>query len=55
MISAPSFASAVGCRRTPTPTVRQRELGVRLRDLRIERGLTVQEVAAQLEHSGREN
>jgi transcriptional regulator with XRE-family HTH domain len=30
------------------PTIRQRELGKRLRDLRIRRGLTVQDVAAEL-------
>lgn len=33
------------------PTLRQRELGLRLRDLRLARGLTVEEVAAQLECS----
>lgn len=33
------------------PTLRLRELGRRLRDLRIERGLTVEEVAEQLECS----
>jgi transcriptional regulator with XRE-family HTH domain len=33
------------------PTLRQRELGLRLRDRRIERGLTVEEVADQLECS----
>jgi transcriptional regulator with XRE-family HTH domain len=33
------------------PTVRQRELGVRLRDLRVGRGLTVDEVAERLECS----
>ena len=33
------------------PTLRQRELGLRLRDLRIGRGLTVEEVAEQLECS----
>jgi transcriptional regulator with XRE-family HTH domain len=30
------------------PTLRQRELGLRLRDLRIERGLTVEEVAERM-------
>lgn len=33
------------------PTLRQRELGLRLRDLRIGQGLTVEEVAGQLECS----
>jgi transcriptional regulator with XRE-family HTH domain len=33
---------------TPSPTVRQRELGKRLRELRIEHGLTVEEVAEQI-------
>jgi transcriptional regulator with XRE-family HTH domain len=33
------------------PTLRQRELGLRLRDLRIGRGLTVDQVAGQLECS----
>lgn len=32
----------------PSPTVRQRELGKRLRDLRKERGLTVEDVGKQL-------
>jgi DNA-binding XRE family transcriptional regulator len=31
-----------------SPVVRQRELGIRLRALRNERGLTVEEVAAEL-------
>jgi transcriptional regulator with XRE-family HTH domain len=33
---------------TSSPTVRQRELGKRLRDLRLEHGLTVEEVAAEI-------
>jgi transcriptional regulator with XRE-family HTH domain len=36
---------------SPSPTVRRRELGARLRALRMERGLTVDDVAARMEVS----
>jgi len=36
---------------SPSPTVRRRELGARLRALRLERGLTVDDVAARMEVS----
>jgi transcriptional regulator with XRE-family HTH domain len=36
---------------SPSPTVRRRELGARLRALRVERGLTVEDVAERMEVS----
>jgi hypothetical protein len=40
----------MGCAswRKSSPTIRQRELGTRLRQMRNERGMTVEEVAASL-------